>query len=78
MCDLTGDWFLVAHCPRQKNDSAACQARKRVATHFDIERMVDSYHSVWQRVYNRARLSWQANRRQNDRGDQTQYGRLAL
>jgi hypothetical protein len=24
--------------------------RERVATHFDIERMVDSYRAVWQRV----------------------------
>jgi glycosyltransferase involved in cell wall biosynthesis len=45
----------LAEALAAKNDSAAwqarkCAARERVATHFDIERMVDSYRSVWQRV----------------------------
>ena len=53
MCDLTGFWRPVA-CAG-KNDSAAwqarqCAVRERVATHFAIERMVESYRSVWQRV----------------------------
>jgi len=39
----------------QENDSAAwqareCAARERVATHFDIGRLAESYRSVWQRV----------------------------
>jgi len=39
----------------QENDTAAwqgreCAARERVATRFDIERMVESYRSVWRRV----------------------------
>jgi glycosyltransferase involved in cell wall biosynthesis len=45
----------LAEALAAKNDSAAwqarkCAARERVATHFDIGRMVDNYRSVWQRV----------------------------
>lgn len=48
MCDLTGFWRPVAGAA--KNDSAARQARGRVAAHFAMERMVEGHRSVWQRV----------------------------
>jgi hypothetical protein len=53
MCDLTGFWRPVA-CAA-KSGSAAWQVRERavrerVATHFAIERMVESYRAVWQRA----------------------------
>lgn len=51
----------LAEALAARNDSAAWQARRRaarehVALHFDIERMVQSYRALWQRVQSGAPL----------------------